>query len=59
MPVFGCEKEAVIRARVLDPVPTAGMSEQDTERLAAEVRERMIAAHRDLEPDLEPLSASA
>jgi 1-acyl-sn-glycerol-3-phosphate acyltransferase len=44
------KKHALITVRVLDPVPTEGVT--DTEALAAEVRERMIAAHREIEPEI-------
>jgi 1-acyl-sn-glycerol-3-phosphate acyltransferase len=38
------EKEAHIRLRVLDPVPTDGLTAEDAERLAKDVRDHMVAA---------------
>lgn len=48
------EKEAVITVNVLDPIPTDGLVESDLERLVDDVRSRMVAVHRRVEPDLEP-----
>lgn len=41
------EREATIRLRVLDPIPTAGLHEDDAERLAIDVRAKMLAAFAD------------
>jgi hypothetical protein len=38
----------VIEVRVLEPIPTAGMAEQDMDRLMEETRRRMQAALDDL-----------
>lgn len=47
------EKAATVRVRVLDAVPVEGLTEGDAQRLADDVRARMIAAYEALEA-LEP-----
>jgi len=45
--------------RILDPVPTEGLTEADVNRLTEEVRSRMERAHAELARELEPPPARA
>lgn len=45
--------EATMTVRVLDPIPTDTLDDTQTQALADDVRARMVAAHREMEPQLE------
>jgi 1-acyl-sn-glycerol-3-phosphate acyltransferase len=44
-------RSGIVRVRVLPPIPTAGMTSADADRLGKETRDRMLAALRDLTED--------